>query len=97
MAKKLFEIEVYELHSSKYTVEAENIHEAIEAHQNGESEPVDESTEYIESADEYGREIDQNSFDCSKKDIAELRRELGVNNAARDKVFIPGIRGVQKV
>ena len=48
-----FTIEVYELHKSDYTVEAETEEEAIEKYQAGEATAVDNSTEYIETAELY--------------------------------------------
>lgn len=46
-------IEVYELHKSDYTVEAASKEEALQKHRAGESSAVDNSTEYIETADLY--------------------------------------------
>ena len=45
---KEYTIEVYETHSSKYTVYADSLEAAITAYENGEGEAIDNSQEFIE-------------------------------------------------
>lgn len=49
-----FRIEQYELHSQRYTVEAESEAEAICKLFDGEASPVADRQEYIQIADSYG-------------------------------------------
>ncbi len=67
-----FEIEQYEIHVQKYTVEAATEAEAIVKLFGGAAEPVDNSLEYVEIAEDLGLPADEH---C---DLAEALRELGV-------------------
>ncbi|MGO9115645.1 MAG: hypothetical protein ACLP9L_41085 [Thermoguttaceae bacterium] len=53
-----YEIEQYELHSSKYRVEADCEAEAVAKFFAGEGDPVDQSLEFIEPAEDYGMPAD---------------------------------------
>ena len=68
----IFEIEQYELHSTKYRTEAKDQADAIARLLNGEAEPIDDSLEYIEVADDYGMPVDQN------RDLVDQLRNLGI-------------------
>ena len=69
----VFKIEQYELFIQRYQVEATNQAEAVAKLFAGEADPVDNSTEYIEVADNYGLPVDQN------RDLAEQLPKLGVS------------------
>ena len=50
---KTFIVEIYELHATRVVVQAENKQEAAVKALQGEADMLDDSTEYIEVADEY--------------------------------------------
>ena len=54
-----YEIEQYELHVMRYRVEADSEAQAIVKLFQGEAEPVEQSQEYIEIADDYGLPADE--------------------------------------
>jgi len=83
-----YEIEQYELHTMKYRVEAEDEAHAIAKLLNGEADPVDNSLEYIEVADDYGVPVDEN------RDLADQLRNLGI--AVGDDI-IPSVRSIEQV
>lgn len=68
-----YEIEQYELHTMKYRVEADSEAEAIAKLLNGEAEPVCQSQEFVEVADDYGLPVDEN------RDLVDQLRKLGVS------------------
>jgi hypothetical protein len=85
----VFEIEQYELHVQKYRVEgAADEAEAIGRLFNGEADPIDNSLEFIETADEYGLPVDQN------RELAGRLRNLGI---IVGEDIIPSIRTIEKV
>ncbi len=83
----VFEIEQYETHAMKYRVEADDVGQAIVKLFDGDGDPVDDSLEYIEVADERGLWSDDHA------DLAEQLRSLGlpVENV------IPSIRSVTQL
>jgi hypothetical protein len=83
----MFEVEQYEIHTSKYRVEADTMSAAIKAVMDGEATVVDNSQELIEIPDDYGMPADEN------RDIADGLRDLGVTV---DEV-IPSSRTVEEV
>jgi hypothetical protein len=83
-----FEIEQYELHSRKYRVEANSEAEAIAKLFDGEAEPVEQSQEYIEVAEDIGLPADQH------RELADALRGLGVPVG---EAVIPSIRSIVKV
>jgi type III secretion system FlhB-like substrate exporter len=83
----VFEIEQYELHTERYRVEANSEAEAITRLFNGEADPIDNSLEFIETADEYGVPVENN------QDLADQLAKLGI---ATDDI-IPSIRAIEKV
>lgn len=83
----MFEVEQYEIHTTKYRVRADTVSAAIKAVLDGDAEAVDNSTELIEVPEDYGMSADDN------RDIVDGLRELGVSC---DEV-IPGIRAVEEV
>lgn len=83
-----FEIEQYELHTMKYRVEANNEAEAIRVLLDGEADPVDNSLEYIEVAEDFGMPVDEN------RELAHNLHELGVSVGEH---IIPSIRSIESV
>jgi hypothetical protein len=84
----IFEIEQYEVHVQRYRVEANSGAEAIARLYQGEADPIDNSLEYVEVADEYGMPVDQN------QEVAEQLRNLGIT-VGED--IIPSVRTIEKV
>lgn len=84
----MFEIEQYELHAMKYRVEAATEAEAIQRLLDGEAEPVEQSQDYIEVAEDFGLPTDEH------RELADELRALGV--AVGDAV-IPSVRSIQQV
>ena len=82
-----FEIEQYELHAMKYRVEAASEAEAIAKLFDGEAEPVEQSQDMIEVADDYGMPGEE------YRELAEALRNRGI---PVDEV-IPSIRSIEKV
>jgi type III secretion system FlhB-like substrate exporter len=82
-----YEIEQYELHAMKYQVEAEDEAHAIAKLLNGEADPVDNSLDFIEVADDYGLPVDEN------RELAEQLRERGI--AVGDDI-IPSVRSIEE-
>jgi type III secretion system FlhB-like substrate exporter len=82
-----YEIEQYELHAMKYRVEAANQAEAIALLFAGEAEPVEQSQDMIEVANDYGLPVTEH------RELAEALRALGVSVDA----VIPSIRSIEEV
>jgi len=83
-----FEIEQYEIYVSKYRVEANSAADAIQKLFDGENEPVDDSLEYVETAEDIGLPVEEN------RELADELRALGVS--VGDDV-IPSIRSIQEI
>ncbi len=83
-----YEVEQYELHMIKYRVEASNEAEAIARVFRGEAEPVDQSQEFVEVAEDFGLPAEE------YPELADALRALGVS--VPDAV-IPSIRSVEQV
>ena len=83
-----FEIEQYELHATKYRVEANSEGEAVAKLLAGEGEAVEQSEEFIEVADNYG--LPTNEF----PELARELEKLGVLGIDDD--VIPSIRSINK-
>ena len=81
-----FEIEQYELHAMKYRVEADTRAEAIAKLLAGEADPVEQSQDFIEVADDYGLSSDEH------RELAEALRKQGI---PVDDV-IPSIRCIEE-
>ena len=84
-----FEIEQYELHAMKYRVDAATEAEAIAKLFRGEAEPVEQSHDMIEVADDYGLPEDE------YRELAAALRKLGVMQG-KDEI-IPSIRSIEQV
>lgn len=84
----MYEIEQYEIHTTKFRVEAKSEAEAIKKLFDGEAEAVDDSQEHIEVAEDFGLPVDE------YRDLADELRELGVS--VGDDV-IPSIRNVEEI
>ena len=81
-------IEQFGLHAMKYRVEANSEAEAIVKLLDGEAEPVGQSHEYIEVAEDYGLPIDGN------EELADALRKLDVRLGDG---FIPSIRSIEQI
>lgn len=84
----IFEIEQYEIHSVKYRVDADSPADAIAQLLDGEADPIDDSMEFIEIADDIGLPLDE----CD-----ELAVELGKLGVPVDEHCIPSIRSIGTV
>jgi hypothetical protein len=82
-----YEIEQYELHTMRYSVEAVSEAEAIKKLLTGEADPIDDTLELIEVADDYGMPVAEN-----RKLAADLRA-LGVKVGRK---VIPTIRCIEE-
>jgi len=83
----MFKIEQYELHTQTYQVEAQDEAQAIAKLLKGEAEPVDDSLEYVEVAEDFGLPAEE----C--RDLADELRDHGVPVDA----VIPSIRSIEEV
>ncbi len=83
----MFEIEQYELHLTKYQVEATNEAHAIVRLLGGEADAVDNSQEFIEVAEDFGLPADEH------QQLAAELRDLGV---PVDEI-ISSIRSIEEV
>ncbi len=81
----MFQIEQYEVHTQTYKVEADSEADAIVKILDGAAEPVDDSLDYIEVAEDLGLPVDE----C--RELADQLRELGVPVGEH---VIPSIRAV---
>ncbi len=84
----VYEIEQYELHSSKYRVQAISETEAVVKFFAGEGDPVDQSLEYIEVADDRG---------MPSEDFPKLAKALKARGIDVDEDIIPSIRSIDVV
>ena len=83
-----YQIEQYELHVTKYRIEADDETEAIAKLFAGEADPMDNSTEYIEVAEDYGMPAERN------EELAAQLRKRGITAVAD---IIPSIRSIEEV
>jgi type III secretion system FlhB-like substrate exporter len=83
-----YEIEQFELHVMKYRVEADSEAEAIAKLFEGDAEPVEQSQEYIEVAEDFGIPVEQH------QELADQLRDLGIHVG---EAVIPSIRAIVKV
>ena len=67
-----FEIEQYEIHAQKYRVEADSEAEAIKKLFDGEADPVDDSLDFIEVAEDLGLPAEEH------RELADDLRKLDV-------------------
>jgi hypothetical protein len=84
----MFEIEQFELHAMKYRVEADSEAQAIRLLFDGEAEPVEQSQDFIEVAEDFGLPTDE------YRELAGQLRGLGV---AVGEAVIPSIRSIVRV
>lgn len=82
-----YEIEQFELHAMRYRVEADDETTAIVKLLDGEAEPLEQSQDFIEVADDYGLPADE------FRDLAKALRDQGVPVDA----VIPSIRSIETV
>ena len=83
----LFHIEQYEIHITKYRVEAKDEAEAIAKLLDGKADPIDNSLEFVEIADDFGIPVDEN------RALAEKLRKRGIT--VGDDI-IPSIRKIEE-
>jgi hypothetical protein len=83
-----YEVEQFELHCMRYRVEADSEAQAIAKLFAGEGEPVDQSQEFIEVANDYGLPTDE------YRELAEALLLLGV---PVEDSMIPSIRSIDEV
>ena len=88
MNKPIFKIEQYELHVTKYRIEASNEAEAVVKLLDGEAQPVDNSLEFIEVAEDFGLPVDEHA------ELANKLNELGVPVGEH---VIPSIRSIGEI
>ena len=84
-----YEVEQYELHAMNYRVEAANEAEAIAKLFAGEAEPVGQSQDFIEVAEDFGLPAEE------YRELAEALQKKGLMRG-KDEV-IPSIRSVEVV
>lgn len=82
-----YEIEQYELHTMKYSVDAASEAEAIKKLLTGQADAIDDTLELIEVADEYGMPVAEN------RKLAAALRTLGVEVGRK---VIPSIRTIEE-
>lgn len=83
----VFQVEQYEVHSMTYQIEADDVAQAIVKLFDGEGEPVANSLEYVEIADERGLWSDEHP---------KLAEQLRSHGLPVDQV-IPTIRSVSQL
>lgn len=83
-----YEIEQFELHIMRYRVEADTEAEAIAKLFEGEDEPVEQSQEYVEVAEDFGMPVEKN------QELTEGLRSLGIPVG---EAVIPSIRSIVRV
>ena len=81
-----YDIEQFELHCMTFRVEAESETEAVVRLLDGEAQPVEQSQEYIEVAQDYGMPADD--FPA----LARILKRRGMNVG---KDIIPSIRSIE--
>ena len=83
-----YEIEQYEIHAFTYMVEAENEAEAIAKLFEGDAQPTDDGSEYVQVAEDMGLPTDE------YRDLAEELESRGVTVG---EVVIPSIASIRIV
>lgn len=84
----IFRIEQYELHSQTYSVEADSEADAINILLDGNGEPMDDSQEFVEVAEERGMAVENH------RQLADQLRALGVSVG---ESVVPSIRAIAKM
>jgi hypothetical protein len=85
----VFEIEQYELHVQKYRVEAADEADAIAKLFQGEADPIDNSLEFIETAEDQGMSVH------GEEDLAAKLWDRGIIDSSH--IVIPSIRDIHQV
>jgi len=88
-AMPTYRIEQYELHVQAYNVTADSEADAIARLFMGEGDPIDNSLEFVEIADDHGMRVDEND------DLADQLFDRGTING-HDEI-IPSIRCIEEV
>ena len=84
-----FEIEQYELHVMKYRVEANDEADAIAKLYKGQADPIDNSLEFVEIAEDQGMSV------YGEEDLAAKLWDRGIIDSS--DTIIPSIRTVERV
>jgi len=84
----VFRIEQYELHSQTYFVEADSEADAISNLLDGNGEPMDDSQEFVEVAEERGMAVENH------RQLVDQLRALGVSVG---ESVVPSIRAIAKM
>jgi hypothetical protein len=84
-----YRIEQYEIHVQGYNVTADSEADAISRLFMGEGDPIDNSLEFVEIADDHGMRVDEND------DLADQLFDRGTING-HDEI-IPSIRCIEEV
>jgi hypothetical protein len=84
-----YEIEQYELHVQRYRIEANDEADAIAKLFLGEGDPVDNSMEFVEIADDMGMALSENP------DLASQLFDRGFVKSG--ETIIPSIRSIKQV
>ncbi|MGA2620189.1 MAG: hypothetical protein ABSF26_21430 [Thermoguttaceae bacterium] len=85
----VYQVEQYELHVMKYRVEATSEAEAIRKLFDGEAEPVGQSQDFVEVAEDYGLPVDE------YRELVDALRKMGVMSWKHE--VIPSIRSIEEV
>jgi hypothetical protein len=89
MAMPVYRIEQYEIHCQGYNVTGDTEAQAISNLFLGEGDPIDNSLEFVEIADDHGMSVNDN------RDLADQLFDRGTING-HDKI-IPSIRSIEQV
>jgi hypothetical protein len=85
----IYRIEQYEIHVQGYNVTADSEADAISRLFMGEGDPIDNSLEFVEIADDHGMRVDEND------DLADQLFDRGTINGYDE--IIPSIRCIEEV
>jgi hypothetical protein len=85
----VFRIEQYEIHVQGYNVTADSEADAISRLLMGEGDPIDNSLEFVNIADDHGMSVNDN------RDLADQLFDCGAING-HDEI-IPSIRCIEQV
>ena len=85
----IFELEQYELFVQRYRVEADDEADAIAKLYKGEADPIDNSLEFVEIAEDQGMSV------FSEEDLAAKLWDRGIIDSS--DTVIPSIRNVEQV
>ena len=88
-AMPVYRLEQYEIHCQAYNVTADNEADAISRLLLGEGDPIDNSLEFVEIADDHGMSVNEN------RDLADQLFDRGIIHSSDE--IIPSIRCCDEV